>query len=147
LTGGAVGLGGRSAALVKTFDGWIADQPDNPNYRATSGYTSFFVPVCQIAAFCGANGVVLAQTDRFGNAPRFNGSVRRQSNLNENVSVQKSFGFTERVRMDFRWEIFNVFNRVIFGGPDTNITSQTFGRITSQFNSPRQMQFGLKLYF
>jgi hypothetical protein len=61
--------------------------------------------------------------------------------------VQKSFSFTERVRMDFRWEVFNVFNRVVLGGPDSSITSPTFGRITSQFNNPRQMQFGLKLYF
>jgi len=44
-------------------------------------------------------------------------------------------------------EEFNVFNRVVFGGPETNITNQTFGRIISQCNSPRQMQFGLKLYF
>jgi hypothetical protein len=147
LSGGAVGLGGRNAALVKTLDGWVADEPDNPDYRATSGYTSYFVPVCQIAAFCDANGVVQAQTDRLGNAPRFNGSARRQSNLSENISVQKSFGFTERVRMDFRWEVFNIFNRVIFGGPNASITSPTFGQITGQFNSPRQMQFGLKLYF
>jgi hypothetical protein len=148
LTGGAASFqGGRNGALVKTLDGWVADEPDNPNYRAASGYTSYFEAVCQIAAFCTANGAVAPQTDRLGNAPRYNGRARRQSNLNENVSVQKSFGFTERVRMDFRWEVFNIFNRVIFGGPDTNITSQTFGRITSQFNSPRQMQFGLKLYF
>jgi hypothetical protein len=60
--------------------------------------------------------------------------------------VQKSFNFTERFRLDFRWEIFNVFNRVILGPPDSNITSQTFGRIVSA-GSPRQMQFGLKLYF
>jgi hypothetical protein len=147
LTGGAVSLGGRSAALVNTLDGWVADAPDNPNYRATSGYTSYFAPICQIAEFCDANGVVQTQSDRFGNAPRFNGKARRQSNLNENVSLQKSFNFTERVRMDFRWEVFNIFNRVVFGGPEANIASQTFGRITSQYNSPRQMQFGLKLYF
>jgi hypothetical protein len=49
--------------------------------------------------------------------------------------------------MNFRWELFNVLNRVVFDAPDSNITSQTFGRVTSQFNNPRQMQFGLKLYF
>lgn len=148
LSGGAVGLGGRSAALVKTLDGWVADIPDNPNIRATSGYTSYFVPVCQIAAFCNAAGTaVLPQTNRFGTAPRYNGLARRPANLNENVSLQKSFQFTERFRLDFRWEVFNVLNRVVFGGPDSSITSPTFGRITSQYNSPRQMQFGLKLYF
>jgi hypothetical protein len=146
LSGGAVGLGGRSAALVKTLDGWVADAPDNPNYRATTGYTSYFASVCLIAAVCNAAGQVVPQTNTLGNAPRFNGLARLQANLRENVSLQKSFNFTERVRLDFRWEVFNVFNRVILGGPDSSITSQNFGRITSA-QPPRQMQFGLKLYF
>jgi hypothetical protein len=148
LTGGAVSLGGRSAALVKTLDGWVADIPDNPNIRAASGFTSFFVPVCQIAAFCNTAGTtVLPQSNQLGNAPRFNSHARRQANLSENVSLQKSFHLTERFRLDFRWEVFNVFNRVIFDAPDSSITSPTFGRITAQLNNPRQMQFGLKLYF
>lgn len=69
------------------------------------------------------------------------------ANLGENLSLQKSFVFTERVKLDFRWELFNALNRVVFNAPDTGITNPTFGRITSQFNNPRQMQFGLKLYF
>jgi hypothetical protein len=146
LTGGAVSLGGRSAALVKTLDNWVADAPSNPNYRATTAFTSYFGSVCSIAAFCNANGQVVPQTNTLGNAPRFNNHARRPANLNENVSVQKSFQFTERFRLDFRWEIFNVLNRVVLGPPDTGITSPTFGRITSA-NPPRQMQFGLKLYF
>ncbi|NDD64697.1 MAG: carboxypeptidase regulatory-like domain-containing protein, partial [Acidobacteria bacterium] len=146
LTGGAVSLGGRSAALVKTLDGWVAGSPSNPNYRATTGFTSYFIPVCSIAAFCNTAGAVVPQTNTLGNAPRFNNRARRPSNLNENISVQKSFNFTERFRLDFRWEVFNVFNRVILGPPDANIASQTFGRIVSA-GSPRQMQFGLKLYF
>jgi hypothetical protein len=146
LSGGAVSLGGRSAALVKTLDGWVVDAPDNPNYRATTGYTSYFAPVCSIAAVCNAAGQVVPQTNALGNAPRYNGKARLQANLRENVSLQKSFNFTERVRLDFRWEVFNVFNRVILGGPDSSVTSQNFGRITSA-QSPRQMQFGLKLYF
>lgn len=146
LTGGAVSLGGRSAALIKTLDGWVAESPSSPNYRATTGFTSYFAPVCSIAAFCNAAGAVVPQTNTLGNAPRFNNRARRPSNLNENISVQKSFNFTERFRLDFRWEVFNIFNRVVLGPPDTSITSQTFGRIVSA-GSPRQMQFGLKLYF
>jgi hypothetical protein len=146
LSGGAVSLGGRSAALVKTLDGWVAERPSNPNYRATTGFTSYFAPVCSIAAFCDANGRVVPQTNLLGNAPRFNGRARRPAILNENASLQKSFNFTERFRLDFRWEVFNLFNRVILGPPDSSITSQNFGRITSAA-APRQMQFGLKLYF
>ncbi len=147
LTGGGIGLGGRSAAVVKTLDNWVVDIPDNPNIRATSGYTSYFAPLCSIAAFCNAAGQVVNQPQIFGQAPRFNGLARRMSNLNENVSLQKSIFFTERVKMDFRWEVFNILNRVVFDAPNRDITSASFGRITNQFNAPRRMQFGLKLYF
>jgi hypothetical protein len=73
--------------------------------------------------------------------------VRVFPNLNENLSLAKTFSVTERFRVDFRAEAFNVFNRVVFGGPQTSLNSTTFGVITSQANSPRQMQGGLKLYW
>ena len=147
LSGGGIGLGGRSAAVVKTLDNWVVDIPDNPNIRATSGYTSYFAALCNIAANCNAAGTVVTQPTVFGQAPRYNGKARRMANLNENVSLQKSFFFTERFKLDFRWEMFNLFNRVVFDAPNSSITSATFGRITNQFNAPRRMQFGLKLYF
>jgi hypothetical protein len=36
---------------------------------------------------------------------------------------------------------------VIWGNPDSTITSANFGRVTSQANAPRQMQLGLRLEF
>ena len=50
-----------------------------------------------------------------GNAPRKNSQVRVFPTLNENVSLAKTFSVTERFRVDFRAEAFNVFNRVVFG--------------------------------
>jgi hypothetical protein len=82
-----------------------------------------------------------------GNAPRKNSKVRVFPTLNENVSLAKTFSVTERLRVDVRAEAFNVFNRVVFGGPQTSLNSSTFGVISSQANSPRQMQGGLKLYW
>jgi hypothetical protein len=49
--------------------------------------------------------------------------------------------------VQFRTELFNAFNHVQFGSPDTGVTDTAFGQITSQANSPRQLQFGLKLLF
>jgi len=46
-----------------------------------------------------------------------------------------------------RMEAFNVLNRVRWGGPDTNINSSTFGRVTGQGNTPRQMQASLRFQF
>jgi hypothetical protein len=82
-----------------------------------------------------------------GNSPRKNSKVRVFPTLNENVSLAKTFSVTERLRVDVRAEAFNVFNRVVFGGPQTSLNSSTFGVISSQANSPRQMQGGLKLYW
>lgn len=88
-----------------------------------------------------------AQPVGFGNATRYNPKVRAFPNFNENVSLAKSFYFTEQKRLDFRWEAFNLFNRTVFGTGSTNINSNTFGIVTTQVNDPRQMQVALKLYW
>ena len=82
-----------------------------------------------------------------GNAPRINPDVRRFWNLNENLSVAKSFKGLGAVDLDIRFEAFNLFNRVIWGAPNTDFSSNNFGLINSQGNSPRQLQIGLKLYW
>jgi hypothetical protein len=51
------------------------------------------------------------------------------------------------VKMDFRWEMFNALNRVRWGIPNSDITSPNFGLVNSLGNTPRQMQFGLKVEF
>jgi len=53
----------------------------------------------------------------------------------------------ERFKLDFRGEAFNLLNRTIFGNPNANLNSNAFGQVTSQSNSPRQMQLALKLYW
>ena len=82
-----------------------------------------------------------------GNAPRRNPYLRNFPGYNENVSIGKTFTLKESLRMDIRAEAFNVFNRVVFGAPQLSLNSNTFGVISSQSNSPRQMQGGLKLYW
>ena len=49
------------------------------------------------------------------------------------------------MRIQARIEAFNVLNRVQFGGPNTSVTSSSFGVVTSQANTPRQLQFGVKV--
>jgi hypothetical protein len=83
----------------------------------------------------------------FGNAPVRNSQVRSPWFLNENVTLSRTLQFGEGVRLDIRGEAFNLLNRVRWGNPDSNINSQNFGRVTSQANSPRQVQLGIKLNF
>lgn len=83
-----------------------------------------------------------------GNATRFNPKLRGFAGLNEDVSIGKSFPlWGEGRRVDFRAEAFNIFNRTVFAVPSANLNSNTFGVVTAQANSPRQMQLALKIYW
>ena len=79
-----------------------------------------------------------------GNAPRKNSTVRVFPTLNENVSLAKTFRVTERMRVDFRAEAFNVFNRVVFGGPQDEPKQQHVWRDFQPGQFARQMQGGLR---
>jgi hypothetical protein len=65
---------------------------------------------------------------------------------NVNFSMLKSIGLSERIRLQFRAETFNLFNRPNFDLPDNFVGSPSFGRIRSA-QPPRHIQFGLKLIF
>jgi hypothetical protein len=67
---------------------------------------------------------------------------------NEDASVTRQFGITERLKLDFIAEAFNVTNSVIFNGPASlDINNANFGRITGVQNSPRSLQLAMKLIF
>ena len=51
------------------------------------------------------------------------------------------------MNLEFRGEIFNVFNTVNYDNPVTDINSTNFGRITGIVGRPRLMQFALRLNF
>ncbi|MBC7926433.1 MAG: carboxypeptidase regulatory-like domain-containing protein [Bryobacteraceae bacterium] len=85
----------------------------------------------------------------YGNAPRNLPRTRTDALFSLDSSVSRSFDFNERVRMQFRAEAFNTFNRATFGTPGTNINAQNFGlvRTLREGTGPRQLQLALKLYF
>ncbi|MFN7995603.1 MAG: TonB-dependent receptor [Bryobacteraceae bacterium] len=61
----------------------------------------------------------------------------------------KNFTITERIALQFRFEAFNLTNRVNFGNPDSNFDDPVgqFGRITGLAGRPREEQISLKLMF
>ena len=65
---------------------------------------------------------------------------------NVNASLLKNTSLTERLNLQFRAEVFNLFNHPNFNLPDNFLGSPTFGRISSA-RDPRHIQFGLKLLF
>ena len=73
--------------------------------------------------------------------------LRRDYIANMDFSIFKAFSITERSKLQFRAEVFNLPNSAYFSAPNTNIDVAAGGRITSTSNSPRQMQLALKLSF
>jgi hypothetical protein len=63
------------------------------------------------------------------------------------VALARIFKIRERINFQVRGEAFNLLNRVRWGGAASGITGTTFGKVTSQGNTPRRMQIGLKLTF
>ena len=83
----------------------------------------------------------------FGDVGRTLPNVRAEGNQNIDFSLFKNFQVKERLTMQFRAEAFNLLNQVVFGIPNMVLSSGQFGVISTQSNTPRQMQFALKLLF
>jgi hypothetical protein len=67
---------------------------------------------------------------------------------NLDLSIFKDFPFTERIRMQFRTEIFNLTNTPQYNFPNSSYGSSTFGQVTSTLaGTERHIQFGLKVLF
>ena len=60
--------------------------------------------------------------------------------------VIKNFAITERWKLQFRAETFNLANYANLSNPNTTVTSGAFGTITGQ-DPPRSWQGALKLTF
>lgn len=84
-------------------------------------------------------------TQPFGNAGRNIGHM--EPYFQSDFGLYKQFLLPrEGSRVEFRSEFFNLFNTTNLGSPNSNISSSSFGRVTSAFPA-RQIQFALKLYF
>jgi hypothetical protein len=86
----------------------------------------------------------------YGNVGR--NTLEGPSLVQTDVSAAKKFLLSERLHLQFRAEIFNLFNHTNFNTPNpvvyaapTGGPSPTAGIITSTATSSRQVQFGLKL--
>ncbi len=86
-----------------------------------------------------------AQPGQTGNLGRF--SINGPLYVNLDASLIKSFSLTERVKLQLRFEAFNVLNRTNFiVGQTQNINATTFGQITNTF-AARVIQLGGRIDF
>ncbi|HEY7306744.1 MAG TPA: carboxypeptidase regulatory-like domain-containing protein [Bryobacteraceae bacterium] len=97
--------------------------------------TQFF----NTAAFVPVN---LLPAGYYGNAGR--GLISGPAFNSTDFSVLKDFKLRESLSLQFRTEMFNVFNQVNFHNPDTTQTDSSFGQIL-EAEDGRVIQFALKL--
>jgi len=85
-----------------------------------------------------------SQLGTIGNAPR--DWIRSTGGWDLDLGATKNLYFTESVYMQFRGEFYNAFNHMNPGGPNTNMESTSFGRITGG-SGGRVIQIAMKFFF
>jgi hypothetical protein len=75
------------------------------------------------------------------------GILYAPGHTNFDTSLSKRFKIVGGSNVEFRWDVFNLFNHPGFGFPNANIGSPTAGKITTTVVDNRSMQFALKLNF
>jgi hypothetical protein len=84
----------------------------------------------------------------FGNLPRnLAYGLRAPSTWDQDLTVRRNFSVTERIKLVFAVDAFNVFNTVNFGSIGINLESANFGQVTTQANAPRKLQIDARINF
>lgn len=127
--------------------GGVGPSPGQPNCAPTDLSCHYFDP----SSFRAVPGTEI----RFGTTGR--NIIRGPGYFNVDGSIFRNFNITERVKFQFRMEMFGVTNTPHLNNPGTDVTNTaTFGVITSTLNlagrgtgtgGERQVWFGAKVIF
>jgi hypothetical protein len=121
-------------------DGNALDYPDASSYKQSTNNKSWLtggaIPKSNFAVptFGGGGGNEKPMQFR---GPNF---------IETNVNFYKDTKITERVNFQFRFELFNLFNRANYANPDSNFPDGSFGFATGS-HEPRFWQLGGKISF
>src|SRR5579862_240684 len=123
-------------------DGIKSDRPNAPSFG-----NSMYFSHSQFE-----NGALANLASDFGTpTPGTDGTLGRNTFRGPGIaeydmSLFKKIPINERFNMQFRAEIFNLFNHANLAPPVANLASSSFGMVQSAAD-PREIQFGLKLIF
>ena len=97
---------------------------------------------------CSNPAFAIRGPNTFRTIPLRSSQIRLHSLPQFDMALNKSFSLGETMRFQFRLETFNTFNTPIYGGPNTDPNSTSFGLVTrNQSNQPRNVQLGFKFIF
>ncbi|MFN7936566.1 MAG: carboxypeptidase regulatory-like domain-containing protein [Bryobacteraceae bacterium] len=137
---------GQPTVWAANQDRTLMGQPNRPNRIGDPRLDTGRPRGDLILAYFDRTALAFNGPGQVGTAPAKDGQVRAPGSAQLDLGVNKMFAFTERFRLQFRSEFFNLLNRPNFGAPVSNIDTNTFGRITTS-GSARIIQFGLKFLF
>lgn len=134
------------------MDGLNYDRPNTPaNVQYTGFSNSQFVNgLFPVSTFCPGGltpfflGTPCVPVGQDGTLRR--NAFRGPAYKDVDFAIFKNTNITERVKMQFRTEMFNLFNRTNLYQPEGNMGSPQFGKSTQAFPG-REIQFGLKFLF
>jgi hypothetical protein len=135
--------------------------PANVYYPGINNVYTNIVPGCDISAHYNGQvgGTYLNPAcftnppdGEFGNAPGYLEQLRKPGLATEDLGVSKSLRFGgDRYQLRLYFQMFNVFNRHGFNGPNTQIGTADFGKVLPEglngLPGPRVGQFGARFSF
>ncbi len=141
--------GGISGADEVQITG-TGNDTDRPNIVSSDFYPSKQTP----QAWVNASAFSIPSPFTFGNAGR--NILRGPGSGSCDFTIHRDFRLGEASRLEFRAEMFNIFNRANFDIPQRNLSSPSFGQIFNTIQpiaglasggpgEPRELQLGLRL--
>ena len=144
--------------LTPILSSSVSGQGDTGNPDRPSWNPSFTGPVILglPTEWFNPKAFISPPSGTYGNVSR--GALRGPGLTNLDLSLHKNTNFTERIKLQFRAEIFNILNHPNFGEVNNSTFSSgqltatptynpTAGSISSTVTTSRQIQLGLKLIF
>ncbi len=118
---------------------------ENPVRADATGAPLFPSGTRTTAQWFNPQGFVAPPAFQFGNAGR-NTVVGPGMHLLD-VALTRQFGLTERVRLEFRTEVFNALNHTNLGTPSRFVNTPQFSSITDPATPARQVQLSARITF
>lgn len=141
LAGGSAQVPNQLNPTIRTFGGVGTTAQRGPSAGPWFDNTVLGVNCTSNCAWAPETGA------RFGSVGR--NSLRGPGFFETDLSIYRTFSFSESVKLQLRAEALNATNHANFANPQADINNATFGFITSTYgpNQSRQWRFGLRLSF
>ena len=150
--------GGWEVSSVVRFASGLPQRLEAQNTLATYGFSILNAQVSNLsdlnvssrtpAQWFNTPGAKQPAAFTLGNVARFIPNLRADGTHHADINIAKNFQFRERIRVQFRGEIFDFTNTPQFSPPGLTVGNADFGQVNgTRFADRRNIQLGLKVMF